>query len=133
MPSFLIESYKLRTEIQRFGSPVVTRRNRIIEIVSPPVFHSIVTRALLNFSTDWESWSGPAAVGHYTTTNPAEPSLGCWLPASEYPFWYDVLRSERPLSFFYEITPIGGASYVSTIAVGSTVEPVGEGPGEAIS
>jgi hypothetical protein len=39
-----------------------------------------------------------------------------------------VLRSEKPLVFFYDITPIGGASYVSKISLGSFTEPMGEGP-----
>jgi len=51
MASFLIDSYKVRVEIQRAGSPVVTTRNRILEIVSVPEFHGIVERAVLNFST----------------------------------------------------------------------------------
>jgi hypothetical protein len=51
-----------------------------------------------------------------------------WLPSAEYAFWYDVLRSEKPLTLFYDITPIGGANYVSKITVGTSTEPTGEGP-----
>ena len=32
MPSFLIDSYKVRLELERVGNPVVTHRNRIIEV-----------------------------------------------------------------------------------------------------
>ncbi len=128
MPSFLIDSYKLRLEILRQGSPVVTHRNRILEIASVPQFHGIVERALLNFSTLWDNWSGTPAVGFYSTVNPFQPVLIGWLPSSEYSFWYDVLRSEKPLTLFYDITPIGGANYVSKISLGSSTEPTGEGP-----
>lgn len=128
MPSFLIDSYKLRLEILRQGSPVNTHRNRILEIASVPQFHGIVERAVLNFSTLWDSWSGAPIVGYYSTLNPFQPLLSGWLPSSEYVFWYEVLRSEKPLTLFYDITPIGGANYVSKITLGTSTEPTGEGP-----
>ena len=98
MASFLVNLYKLRLEILRQGSPVTTHRNRILEITSVPQFHGIVERAILNFSTLWDNWSGAAIVGHYSTFNPLQPVLSGWLPSSEYPLWYDVLRSEKPLT-----------------------------------
>jgi len=130
MPSFLIDSYRLRLEILRQGNPVATHRNHIIEIVSVPEFHGIVERAVLNFSTFWDNWAGTPVVGYYNTSNPLQPVLSGWLPSSEYAFWYDVLRSEKPLTFFYDITPIGGASYVSKITLGTSTEPTGEGPSD---
>jgi hypothetical protein len=130
MPSFLIDSYKVRLELERVGNPVVTHRNRIIEVVSGTLFHGIVERAILNFSTHWDSWSTTPAVGYYNTTNPYQPVLGCWLPSTEYSFWYDVLRAEKPLTFYYDITLIGGASYVSKITLGTSTEPLGEGPAD---
>ncbi|MCA1603735.1 MAG: hypothetical protein LC776_19540 [Acidobacteria bacterium] len=128
MPSFLIDSYKLRLEILRQGNPVVTHRNRIIEIASVRQFHGIVERAMLNFSTLWDNWSGTPAVGYYSTFNPLEPVLSAWLPTTEYAFWYDVLRTEKPLTFFYDIAPIRGATYVNKITLGTSTEPTGEGP-----
>ena len=79
MPSFLIESYKVRLELQRVGNPVVTHRNRIIEVVSVPLYHGIVERAMLNFSTYWDNWSGTPVVGYYSVANPYQPLLtpGC--------------------------------------------------------
>ena len=130
MSSFAIDSYKLRLEILRMGNPVVTHRNRILEIVSEPEFHGIVERAVLNFSTFWDNWAGTPAVGFYQTLNPLQPVLIGWLPSAEYAFWYDVLRSESPLTLFYEITPIGGANYVSKITLGTSTEPTGEGPSD---
>ena len=129
MSSFLIDSYKLRLEILRVGNPVVTHRNRILEIVSVPQFHGIVERAVLNFSTFWDNWSGGSTVvGYLDTGNPWQPVLLGWLPSSEYEFWYDVVRSEKPLTLFFDITPVGGANYVSKIALGTSTEPTGEGP-----
>lgn len=130
MPSFLIQSYKVRLELLRVGNPVVTHRNRIIEVVSAPLYHGIVERAMLNFSTYWDNWSGTPAVGYYNTVNPYQPVLAGWLPSAEYSFWYDVLRAEKPLTLFYDITPIGGANYVSKIALGTSTEPTGEGPAD---
>lgn len=130
MPSFLIQSYKVRLEILRTGSPVATHRNRIIEVVSVPQFHGLVERAMLNFSTYWDNWSGSPVVGFYSTANPYQPVLTGWLPSTEYSFWYDVLRAEKPLTLFYDITPIGGASYVGKITLGTSTEPLGEGPAD---
>ncbi len=128
MASFLIDSYKVRLELERFGNPVITHRNRIIEIVSVPLYHGIVERAVLYFSTRWDNWSTTPAVGFYSLTNPYQPFLTGWLPSAEYSYWYDVLRSEKPLTLFYDITPIGGATYVSKIALGTSTERAGEGP-----
>jgi hypothetical protein len=128
MQSFLIASYKLRLEIERVGSPVATRRNRIIEIAGLPQYHGIVLRAVLSFSTSWDSWTGTPTVGYFNTSNPYQPVIHGWLPSSEYPLWYEVLRAEKPLTFFYEISPINGADYISTISLGTSTEPVGEGP-----
>ncbi len=128
MSSYLVDSYKLRLEILRQGNPVVTHRNRIIEIVSVPQFHGIVERAVLNFSTMWDNWSNTPAVGYYNASNPLQPVLSGWLPSNEYAFWYDVLRAEKPLTLFYQIAPINGAPYVNTISLGTSTEPTGEGP-----
>jgi len=128
MSSFLIASYNLRLELQRVGNPVNTVRNRVLEIVSVPEFHGIIERAVLNFSTSFDNWQTSPVVGYYSTANLLRPVITGWLPSSEYSFWYDVLRSEKPLTFSYTITPINGANYVSAVTVGTSTEPVGEGP-----
>jgi len=130
MPSFLIDSYRVRLELERIGNPAVTHRNRIIELASPQLYHGIVERAILNFSTRWDNWVTPAVVGFYNITNPYQPMLSGWLPAAEYSFWYDVLRAEKPLTFYYDITSIGGAPYVSKITLGTSTERTGEGPAD---
>jgi hypothetical protein len=128
MTSFLIASYKIRLELQRQGDPVTTRRARVLEIASVPEYHGIVERAVLSFSTSWDAAFNAPVVGFYSTANKLQPVLTCWLPSSEFSYWYDVLRSEQPLTFFYNITPIGGANYVDQISLGSSTEPLGEGP-----
>ena len=60
-------------------------------------FHGIVERAMLSFSTLWDNWSTTPAVGFYSTFNPLQPVLSAWLPSAEYAYWYDVLRSEKPV------------------------------------
>jgi len=128
MASFLVESYKLRLELQRSGNPVITTRNRIIEIASVPETHGIVERAILNFSTTWDNWAGTPVVGFLNSLNPLQPVLAGWLPSAEFSFWYDVLRSEKPLTFFYDVTLVGGATYISKFSLGTSTEPIGEGP-----
>jgi hypothetical protein len=128
MGSFLVDSYKLRLEIQRVGNPVVTQRSRILEITSVGESFGIVERAMLNFSTYFDNWSTTPAVGFYNSSNPLQPILTGWLPSSEFSFWYDVLRSEKPLTLSYNIAPIGGANYVNDISLGTSSEPIGEGP-----
>jgi hypothetical protein len=128
MGSFLIDSYKLRLELVRSGNPVVSTRNRIIELTASPVIIGIMERAVLAFSTGYDNWVGTPAAGFYDSSNPLQPRITGWLPSSEYSLWYDVLRSEKPLVFFCDITPIGGASYVSKISLGSSTEPTAEGP-----
>jgi len=128
--SFLVASYKVRLELQRSGNPVVTTRNRIIEIAGVPETHGIVETALLVFSTTWDTWTGSPVVGIYNLANPLQPILAGWLPSSEFSYWYDLLRSETPLTLSFNITPIGGANYVNTIALGTSTEPIGEGPAD---
>jgi hypothetical protein len=131
MASFQVEAYRVRLDIQRVGNPVVTQRNRILEIIGIPAAGSgIVERAVLNFSTSWDDWTQGSVVGIHNVANPAQPVLTGWMPSSEFPFWYDVLRSERPLTLSFNVTPIGGASYVNDISLGTSaasVEPIGEG------
>ena len=130
MPGWQIGSYKVRLELLRAGNPVVTHRNRIIELSSVTLYHGIVERAMLNFSTRWDNWTGTPAVGFYNASNQMLPIITGWLPSTEFSFWYDLLRSEKPLLLFYEVTPIGGAQYVSQFSLGSSTEPVGEGPAD---
>jgi hypothetical protein len=128
MASYLVDTYKVRLFLERAGSPPTTTRTRLIEIASTPQYHGIVDRANLYFATTWDNWSGSPVVGYYSTGNPLQPLLTGWLPSSEFSYWYDVLRNEQPLTLFFNITPIGGAQYVNQISIGTSSEPIGEGP-----
>jgi hypothetical protein len=130
MASFVVDAYKVRLFLERSAPPVVTTRTRLIEIVGAPEFHGIVERANLYFSTSFDNWSQTPAVGFYSTANPLQPVLTGWLPSSEFSYWYDVLRAERPLTLYFNISPIGGAPYVNQISVGTSTEPIGEGPAD---
>jgi hypothetical protein len=135
MGSFLVDSYKVRVEVSRGGSPVVTSRVRLLELRSAMEFHGIVEQANLVFATNWDSWSGSPVAGYYSTFNPLQPVLSAWLPSAEYPLFYDIVRSEKPVTLSYQElhgapyeTPSG--FYVSEVALGTSTEPVGEGPAD---
>ena len=130
MDSFDIENYKVRVEIRRSGDPVRTSRNRIIELESPRMAHGIVMRGLLSFSTQFNSWTGTPASGFYSDHDPSRPRVTGWLPTGEFAQWYDLLRSESPVRLMYNITPINGAKYINQIGLGTSEEPVGEGPSD---
>jgi hypothetical protein len=134
MRSFSVQAYKVRLEIRRVGGdPVDTWRWRILEIIGPREYHGLVEIAVLYFGSSWDDWSGPAQTGIYDNSNPYQPVVKGYLPSSEFEFWYDVLRSEKPLTFFYNLLqeppPYGGEAYIDSISLAtSTVEPIGEGP-----
>ena len=93
MGSFLIDSCKLRLELVRTRNPVVTTRNRIIELTASPVIIGIMERAVLAFSTVMISGSRRPAIGFLRLVESLQPRITGWLPSSEYSLWYDVLRS----------------------------------------
>jgi hypothetical protein len=129
MPSFVVDSYKVRLEISRIGNnPVVTTRTRVLELNSTIEAHGIVEQAVLVFSTSFETWSTTAVAGYLDSSNPLQPRLTGWFPTADFSLWYDVVRSEKPLTLFYTLSPIGGATYVNDIWLGTSSEPIGEGP-----
>ncbi len=130
MDSYEIETYKVRTEIARSGNPVRTLRNRILELDGAGMAHGIVLKGLITFSSSFNSWSGTPASGFYADSNPLNPRIFGWLPSNEFSYWYDLVRSESPVRLYYLISPINGAKYIRTLAVGTSDEPVGEGPAD---
>lgn len=128
MGTFTVASYRVRVELTRVGSGAVTTvRNRILELASAPEAHEIVETALLNFSTSFESWSGSGVVGYYAGTL-TRPVLYGWLPASEFTLWYDVVRSEQPLTLSYTTQNDVPPTYITDFTLGTSTEPLGEGP-----
>ena len=128
MESFVVDTYKVRLVLELAGNPGTVSRTRLIEIIGAPEHHGIVRRASLVFSTSYDSASPRSTIGYYATHNPSQPYLYGWLPSSEYSYWYDVIRAEKPLNLFFNISPINGASYVNHISLSTSSEPIGEGP-----
>jgi hypothetical protein len=51
------------------------------------------------------------------------------LPVEDFPFWYDILRNERPVRIHYtEGVGSGNTVHVEAISIGTNDEPLGEGP-----
>lgn len=131
MPEIEIERYKARVELQRFasGGSTETRLNRVLELESPRLAHGIVVRVILSFSTFFDGWSGTPVVGFYSVSNPSAPLVAGWLPHREFEYYYDLVRNERPIFVFYEFRESGATSgYLRQIGLGTSREPVGEGP-----
>jgi hypothetical protein len=141
MPTFEIESYKVSSEIKRTwetdGAIDLNREthlNRILEMVGPVLFPGIQNRAAFMFSTSYDpTWWYP---GHIT--DPAGPPglvLHAGFPLGEFSYYYDILRSERPLHVFYEYMDEGvtkGTGYLRAVGLGTSNERIGEGPSESI-
>ncbi len=128
MPSynFEVESYRASTSIQRFASR--TRIGRVLELRSYPLYHGIRERAVLSFSTSFDVFTSPV-VGHLSHGPSCSQVVG-WLPLAEFGFYYELLRSERPIYLFFDTRPGETAGYLTSLRLGTTDEPVGEGPGE---
>jgi hypothetical protein len=131
MASFVIDTYKVTTDLQRFGTgPTDTRRTRSLELTSAPMYHGLVLRATIAFSTFFDGWSGSPVVGYYSDGNPWAPVVAGWFPVGEFSAWYDILRNERPVSLVYEFQA-GASGYLRYLALATGQEPPGEGPADA--
>jgi len=106
MGSFLIDSYKLRLELVRTRNPVVTTRNRIIELTASPVIIGIYGARRVGFFDGYDKWVGNAGHRILRLVESLQPRITGWLPSSEYSLWYDVLRSENRWSFFTTSHPL---------------------------
>lgn len=133
MASFVIDSYKATTDLERFGTgPTETRRTRTLQFASAPMYHGLVLRALIAFSTSFDGWTGSQVVGYYSDGNPWAPFISGWFPVAEFPIWYDIVRNEAPVSLVYEFSTAGAYSgYLRYLALSTGQEPPGEGPADA--
>lgn len=123
----LITRYELTTEIRAIGSitapapPVLTR---LIELTcSGPL------QVTIQFSTEFDTWSRPW-VGIIGNADPLRPELWVYLPLSEYAYYYDMLRQERPVYFDYAVDGGGGivpSGTITTFQMVTLREPTGEG------
>jgi hypothetical protein len=127
MPIFQIETYKVSTHLQRFTGE--TRVERVLELTGPVMYHGIQNRALFAFSSSFNNFSSPVA-GYLTSAGGYSGlSVVGWFPLSEYSYYYDIVRSERPVHVLYEFRDAGASSgYLRKLGLGTSVEQLGEGP-----
>jgi hypothetical protein len=130
MPMFPIESYKVSTYLERFTDE--TRPSRLLEMVGPVQYHGIQNRASFAFSSYFDGiWSSPVA-GYLTDGGFAGLSVVGWFPVAEFSYYYDILRSERPIHVLYDFRDTGASSgYLRRVGLGTSTEPIGEGPSES--
>lgn len=131
MPLFPVETYKVSSSLERFSGS--TRPSRVLEMAGPVLYHGIQSRALFSFSTAFDGvWSSPVA-GYLADHGFAGTSVVGWFPLAEFSYYYDVLRAERPVHVLYEFRDAGVRSgYLRRVGLGTSVEPVGEGPSESV-
>jgi hypothetical protein len=130
MPMFAIETYKVTSYLQRF--PGETRPSRLLEITGPILFHGIQNRAFFSFDPSFDGvWSNPV-VGYLTDGGFAGLSVAGWFPLAEYSYYYDILRSEKPVNVIYEFRDPGVTSgYLRRLGLGTSTEQIGEGPSDS--
>lgn len=130
MPTFEIETYKVSSYLERF--PGETRPSRVLEMTGPVLHHGIQHRAVFAFTSAFDGvWSSPVA-GYLTDGGFAGMSVAGWFPLAEFSYYYDILRSERPIHLLYEFRDAGATSgYLRRVGLGTSVEQIGEGPSES--
>ncbi len=94
---------------------------------------SIQNRALFAFSSFFDGvWSSPVA-GYLTDGGFSGLSVAGWFPVAEFSYYYDIVRSERPIHVMYEFRDAGASNgYLRRVGLGTSTEPIGEGPSESI-
>lgn len=130
MPMFEVETYKVSSELLRL--PGETRPARALRMVGPVQYHGIQNRAIFAFSTQFNGiWPNPSA-GYVTDLGYVGLSVAGWFPLGEFSYYYDILRSEKPVYVTYEYRESGsGSGYLRKVGLGTSVEPIGEGPSES--
>ncbi|WP_373532348.1 hypothetical protein [Vampirovibrio sp.] len=125
MPSIEIMNYKVSTAIQRFSSG--TQFERVLDLESERFYHGLYYRITLAFHTNFSgNWSSPV-VGYLSETATFTPRIVGWLDLNEFNFYYEMLRSEKPVFLNYTLQS-GTSGYLSKIGLSTLKEPLGEGP-----
>lgn len=76
-------------------------------------------------------WTSPVA-GYLSDGGFAGLSVAGWFPLAEFSYYYDILRSERPVHVLYEFRDSGATSgYLRRVGLGTSIEQIGEGPSES--
>jgi hypothetical protein len=125
MPSIEIINYKVSTSIQRFTSG--TQFERVLDLESERFYHGLYYRVTLAFATNFSGDWGSPVVGYLSDTTTFTPRIVGWLDLKEFDYYYDILRSEKPVFLNYTIQS-GSSGYLSKIGLSTLKEPLGEGP-----
>jgi hypothetical protein len=127
---FEIETYKVTSYLERFTGE--TRPSRVLRMTGPVQYHGIQNRAVFAFSSSFDGvWSNPVA-GYLTNAGYAGLVVAGWFPLAEYPYYYDILRSESPINVIYEFRDQGAISgYLREVGLGTSTERIGEGPSDS--
>ena len=130
MPAVEIETYKVSTRLQRVRGE--TRVSRLLELVDPVLHHGIQNRAAFAYNTTFDGvWDNPDA-GYLTDGGFDGLSVVGWFPVREFGTYYDIVRSERPVSVTYAFRESGARSgYLSAVGLGTSTEEIGEGPSDS--
>lgn len=130
MPQLEIENYKVSTYLERFTGE--TRPTRILSMKGPVLYHGIQHRVSLAFSAAFNGpWDEPV-VGYVTDGGFDGLSIVGWFPLPEFSYYYDIVRSERPVNVTYEFRENGAtAGYLRQLGIGTSNEQLGEGPSDS--
>ena len=133
MPLFEIESYKVSSYLQRSGSSgsVVNQFERVLEMRGPALYHGIRNKAVFAFSSAFNTFTEPVA-GFIQAEITGGFFVVGWLPVLEFAYYYDILRSERPVNVLYELRERDASTgYLRKVGLGTSTEPIGEGPSDS--
>ena len=136
MPSFEVDTYKVSAYLSRGGASGTgyTNRSRVLEMKGPIQYHGIQNRAVFAFEASWDSWVGGRAGYLSWAPNYAGLVVAGWFGVSDFEYFYDILRSERPVHVRYEYATGhsgSGAGYLRQVGLGTSEEQIGEGPSDS--
>jgi hypothetical protein len=125
MKQFRIETYRVSTFYTQAQDGVFLQRK--LELVSVPLFRGMRYEANLTF-VHQNPWSNTAAGFLLNEPFGVSGILQLWPHINEFPIYYDMLRNEQPVYFYFEPgRRDGNHTDIITIGIGTTVEPPGEG------
>jgi hypothetical protein len=133
MPLFEIVHYKVSSYLRRSDLPgrVVPQFERVLEMTGPTLYHGIRNKATFAFASTFNSFTEPIA-GFVQSERTGGLFVVGWFPVAEFTYYYDILRSERPVSVLYEVRERGASTgYLGKVGLGTSTEPIGEGPSDS--
>ena len=133
MPQFEIETYEIQSTA---GSD---RHRRYLKLVSPDLAHGIRNRAHIYFISSrpgFDSGNAIGVAGNVGGLNFNGITFSVWFGGGTFDEVYEILRSEKPVSFRYSLrdiqsAPEATAKWVSSAGLVTGPELPGEGPADA--